>query len=162
RPFPFFCDFGPPLGEAVREGRRREFAHYPEFADPEAQRHIPDPNAAATFAAARLDWSERNKPSHAQWLDRYHELLSIRHREIRPRLRGIAPDGECAVLGRAALRVAWHLDDGSRLLLFANFAAEPAPLSEPIRDGRLLYSSGELPDAVLPPQSAMFCLLSAR
>src|SRR4029079_6154968 len=34
RPFPFFCDFGPPLDEAVREGRRREFAHYPEFADP--------------------------------------------------------------------------------------------------------------------------------
>src|SRR5438105_1656400 len=52
RPFPFFCDFAPPLDEAVRQGRRREFAHFPEFADPDAQQLIPDPTAAATFAAA--------------------------------------------------------------------------------------------------------------
>ena len=30
RPFQFFCDFGPPLAEAVRQGRRLEFA---QFAD---------------------------------------------------------------------------------------------------------------------------------
>ena len=42
RPFPFFCDFAPPLDEAVREGRRREFAHYPAFADPEAQARTRD------------------------------------------------------------------------------------------------------------------------
>src|SRR5437764_1310833 len=100
RPFPFFCDFGPPLDESVREGRRREFAHYPEFADPEAQRHIPDPNAEATFAAARLDWSEPREPEHASWLERHRKLLTIRHREIVPRLDGITPGGEYELLGK--------------------------------------------------------------
>src|SRR5262249_22598233 len=33
QPFVFFCDVGPELADAVREGRRREVAHFPEFAD---------------------------------------------------------------------------------------------------------------------------------
>jgi 1,4-alpha-glucan branching enzyme len=30
-PFPFFCDFGSELADAVRQGRREEFAKFPEF-----------------------------------------------------------------------------------------------------------------------------------
>jgi maltooligosyltrehalose trehalohydrolase len=162
RPFPFFCDFGPPLDEAVRAGRRREFAHYPEFANPQAQRHIPDPNAEETFAAARLDWSEPHAGSHARWLGRYRELLAIRQREIIPRLKGMAPGGTYEMLSRAALRVRWRLRDGSLLLLLANFGAEPTLLSEPIHGGHLLYSSNEMPRDAVPPQSAAFYLLAAR
>lgn len=161
RPFPFFCDFGPPLDEAVREGRRREFAHYPEFADPEAQRCIPDPTAEATFAAARLDWSEPQEPTHASWLDRYRRLLTIRRREIAPRLKGIEPGGDYTVLGPAGLRAEWRLGDGSRLVLLANFADEPAPLPKPA-EGGLLYSSCELPNGAVPARSATFYLLAAR
>jgi len=162
RPFPFFCDFGPPLDGAVREGRRREFAHYPEFADPEAQRHIPDPTAEATFAAARLDWSEPREPEHASWLERYRKLLTIRHREIVPRLDGITPGGEYELLGQTALRVAWRLGDGTRLVLLANFADAPFAMPESVSDGRLLYSSGEPPGDEMPPQCAVFYLLMPR
>ena len=162
RPFPFFCDFGPPLDEAVREGRRREFAHYPEFADPEAQRHIPDPNAEATFAAARLDWSEPREPEHASWLERYRKLLTIRHREIVPRLDGITPGGEYELLGQTALRVTWRLGDGTRLVLLANFADAPFAMPESVSDGRLLYSSGEPPGDEMPPQCAVFYLQIPR
>src|SRR5207302_1249780 len=81
RPFLFFCDFAPPLDEAVRQGRRREFAHFPEFADEAAQERIPDPTAEATFARSRLDWSERNGEPHARWLDRYRRLLAITDRK---------------------------------------------------------------------------------
>ena len=162
RPFPFFCDFGPPLDEAVREGRRREFAHCPEFADPAAQRHIPDPNAEATFAAARLDWSEPGEPAHARWLERYRELLTIRHREIVPRLDGITPGGEYELLGPAALQVAWRLGDGSRLLLMANFADTPLAMPLSVSGRRLLYSSGEPPRDAIPPQCAAFYLLMPR
>jgi len=162
RPFPFFCDFGPPLDESVREGRRREFAHYPEFADPEAQRHIPDPNAEATFAAARLDWSEPREPEHASWLERYRKLLTIRHREIVPRLDGITPGGEYELLGQAALRVTWRLGDGTRLVLLANFADAPFAMPESVSDGRLLYSSGEPSGDAMPPQCAVFYLLMPR
>ena len=44
-PFLFFCDFEGPLADAVREGRRREFARFPAFADPAARERIPDPAA---------------------------------------------------------------------------------------------------------------------
>src|SRR5207247_8691574 len=56
RPVAFFCDFEPGLSESVREGRRREFAHCPEFADEAARKRIPDPTASATFELSRLDW----------------------------------------------------------------------------------------------------------
>jgi maltooligosyltrehalose trehalohydrolase len=162
RPFPFFSDFGPPLDEAVREGRRREFAHYPEFADPDAQRRLPDPTEEVTFAAARLDWSEPREPPHARWLERYRKLLTIRRDEIMPRLQGIMPGGEYHILGAAALRVEWRLGDGLRLVLLANFADMPAPLSAPITEGRLLYCAGDKPSDAIMPRSAAFHLLAAR
>ena len=56
QPFPFFCDFGPDLADAVRKGRRDEFARFPEFQDPAMRERIPDPMADATFASAKLDW----------------------------------------------------------------------------------------------------------
>ena len=162
QPFPFFCDFGPPLDEAVREGRRREFAHYPEFADPEAQRHIPDPTAEATFASARLDWSQLREMAYARWLARYRTLLAIRRADIVPRLAGIEPGGSYTVLGPAALRVEWRLGDGSQLLLLGNFADEPVLAPEPIEGSRLLYSSGHAHHRMLPPQSAAFYLVAAQ
>src|SRR5690606_21366717 len=39
-PFPFFCDFGPELAQAVRDGRREEFAQFQEFQDPDARERI--------------------------------------------------------------------------------------------------------------------------
>lgn len=56
QPFPFFCDFGPDLAAAVRNGRREEFSRFPEFQDPAQRERIPDPIAEATFQSAKLDW----------------------------------------------------------------------------------------------------------
>ncbi|MGH7403666.1 MAG: malto-oligosyltrehalose trehalohydrolase, partial [Candidatus Rokuibacteriota bacterium] len=55
-PFLFFSDLGPDLGPRVAEGRRREFARFPEFASAEARARIPDPQAEATFTRSVLDW----------------------------------------------------------------------------------------------------------
>src|SRR5690606_10289037 len=55
RPFLFFTDHHDELADAVREGRRNEFAHFAAFADPQQRARIPDPNAADTFEASRLD-----------------------------------------------------------------------------------------------------------
>ena len=155
RPFLFFCDFAPPLDEAVRQGRRREFAHFPEFADPAAQQLIPDPTAEETFARSQLDWSERNGESHVRWLDRYRRLLAIRRREIVPRLRGMAPGGRYRMLGPKALRVDWTLGGGTELTLLANFADVPASLGGPV-DGDLVYCSGATPGGELAPACAAF------
>jgi malto-oligosyltrehalose trehalohydrolase len=153
RPFAFFCDFEPGLADAVRDGRRREFARFPEFRDPAARARIPDPTAQATFAMSRLDWAELQREPHALWLQRYRRLLDIRAREIVPRL---APIGCCCgnyrVLGSLSVAVEWRLGDGSLLTLLANFA--PEPLSAPLPAGRPLYGSG--PDLTAPLSAAFF------
>ena len=63
-PFLYFTDHDPELGRLVSEGRRREFAGFPEFSDPSARERIPDPQAEATFAASRLNWHEREQGEH--------------------------------------------------------------------------------------------------
>ena len=142
RPFAFFCDFEPALAQAVRKGRRREFAHYPEFHDAAARDRIPDPTAELTFAMSRLDWAEPAQPDHAVWLTRYHALIDIRRREIVPRLAGLPPfAGRWQVTGPKAVVVEWRLGDGSRLVLAANFSADNMPISAETQRGRMLYAS---------------------
>jgi maltooligosyltrehalose trehalohydrolase len=164
RPFLFFCDFGPPLDEAVRKGRLRGFAHYPEFADPAAARkHIPDPTAETSFTASRLDWSERSRAPHASWLGRYRRLLAVRKEAIAPRLPGMIPGGDYDVIGPAAARVAWRMGDGAKLLLLANFADVPVPLAAPAPSDGLLYcSTAVAPTTQLPADCAAFYLLPAE
>jgi maltooligosyltrehalose trehalohydrolase len=77
-PFPFFTDHHPELGQAVTEGRRREFSRFQAFADPAGRATIPDPQAPETFLAARLDWTERERAPHAGVLRLYRELLALR------------------------------------------------------------------------------------
>ena len=36
-PFPFFCDFSGALADAIRDGRRKEFKHFPAFRDEAAR-----------------------------------------------------------------------------------------------------------------------------
>ena len=145
-PFLFFCDFAPPLDDAVRQGRRREFAHFPEFSDPAAQQRIPDPTAESTFAASRLDRGEQQREPHATWLRRYRSLLELRRKEIVPRLAGMQPGGQYEVIGDKAVRVQWRLGDGTTMLLVANFADEPVPLAAR-PSVNPLYSTAETPPA---------------
>src|SRR5690606_7692222 len=77
RPFQYFTDHPEPdLAQAVREGRRREFASFGW--DPA---EIPDPQDLATFEASTLDWSEAERGEHAELLRWYTALLAIRHQE---------------------------------------------------------------------------------
>lgn len=139
-PFLYFCDFGPDLAQAVRDGRQREFAHFPQFQGKNAAK-VPDPVEAGTFAASKLDWSEATRPPHAHRLRTMRELLSIRRREIAPRLVGMAGGTATAeMFGPLAFRVRWRLGDGSMLNLIANFSAVPLPGIVP-GEGRLLYST---------------------
>lgn len=156
RPFAFFCDFEPGLALAVREGRRREFAHFPEFQDEAARERIPDPTAEATFAMSRLDWSEPTQSDHARWLARCRALIQLRRREIVPRLAGQPPSsGRHRVTGPRSLTVEWPLGDRSRLLLAANFSSQAVPAPAEAGAASLLYSSAG-PEA---PVGASFYLL---
>lgn len=126
RPFPYFCDFGPELTEAVRRGRAEEFGRFPEFADPARRHRILDPASEATFEAAKLDWSEMERADHGTWLDWYRSVLAARHEHIVPLLPRIAGGtGAYEVMGGSALRVAWRIVGGGELSVLANLSGEP-------------------------------------
>jgi malto-oligosyltrehalose trehalohydrolase len=140
-PFPFFCDFGPELADAVRKGRREEFARFPEFQDPKMRERIPDPMAEETFASAKLRWEDAERMPHAGWLDWYRRVLAVRHAEIVPHLAALRAGGQYTILGDGAVVVRWPLG-GATLALAANLAARPAR-GFPTEPGRLLWQEGE-------------------
>ncbi|HTW86071.1 MAG TPA: malto-oligosyltrehalose trehalohydrolase [Candidatus Sulfotelmatobacter sp.] len=119
-PFLFFSDFGPELGAAVTEGRRREFAAWPAFADPQVRERIPDPQDPATMRASVLRWDERSELVHAAALAHHRELLDLRARAIVPRLALGAAHGEHhEALDERTVRVRWRFADGTPLELTA-------------------------------------------
>jgi maltooligosyltrehalose trehalohydrolase len=70
-PFQYFTSHtDADLGRAVTAGRRREF-------DLDGD-HVPDPQDPATFERSKLDWSEREKPEHAELFGWYRELIDLR------------------------------------------------------------------------------------
>ena len=142
RSFPFFCDFGPELADGVRQGRREEFARFPEFQDPAMRQRIPDPMAEETFASAKLDWEEIERTPHSGWLDWYRRALATRRAEIVPRLTAIRAGGRYEVLGDGAVVVRWQLGGGDTLMLAANLVETPAP-GFPAEPGRVLWQEGE-------------------
>jgi len=142
QPFLFFCDLGDDLTDSVRDGRRREFASFPEFSNPETLLRIPDPTAEATFHQSALDWNNRMVGEHALALGLHRELIALRKAEIVPRLNGTpGHSGTAETREDGALTASWTLGDGSRLALVANMSAEPATNPPDMPEGRLLYET---------------------
>jgi maltooligosyltrehalose trehalohydrolase len=116
-PFPFFCDFQGELADAVRRGRRKEFAGaYAKYGD-----DIPDPLNEATVRSAVLDWNGRNLPKAQQRLTLVRDLLSVRRREIVPRLAG-ARFGDASAGDSGLLSAKWRMGDGALLQLLTNLS----------------------------------------
>jgi maltooligosyltrehalose trehalohydrolase len=160
QPFPFFCDFGPDLADAVREGRREEFARFPEFRDPAMRERIPDPLAEATFAAAKLQWDDRTRAPHVEWLAWYRRILALRHAEIVPLLRGMQHGGSFEVIGDGAVSVRWATAVGT-LRLDANLSAAPMRGFGP-PCGRVIWLEGAAEAQTLGPWSVRWAITEAR
>jgi maltooligosyltrehalose trehalohydrolase len=127
-PFLYFTDHADPdLGDAVRRGRRAEFAAFGW-----APEEVPDPQDEQTFAASRLRWEEREQGDHARILAWWRDLLALRR--AAPSLRDGRRD-------RVEVRVE---RDGSVLLrrppiiVAANLGTGAVRLAEP---GRLRLAS---------------------
>ena len=137
-PFPFFCDFGPELAEAVRKGRREEFASFPEFHDPAQRARIPDPQAEETFESSKLVWDEISRPEHREWLDWYTRILARRRESIVPLIERIRQGGTFEIVGEEAVVVRWGVEGERELVLAANLSA--APVRElPSPEGELIW-----------------------
>jgi len=136
-PFLFFTDHNEKLARAVRDGRRREFASFQQFGDPELVQKIPDPNAQETFDQSRPVAGAADAKSR---LDFYRRLLTLRRENIVPRLNGTRALDAQAV-GPAAVNARWRMGDGVTLTLACNLGAEAAAI-EPIHQD-LLFATSE-------------------
>ncbi len=143
KPFPFFCDFQGGLAEAVRAGRRKEFADaYARHGD-----QIPDPLDEATFHMARIDWDARTTSPGRETLKLVRELLAIRLREVIPRLVGGASFGTAEATKAGLLSADWHMGDDTRLSLTANLSDQDIAAPSSAR-GTLIWGAeltGRLP-----------------
>jgi maltooligosyltrehalose trehalohydrolase len=135
-PFPFFCSFGDPqLIEAVREGRKKEFAELVGEGD-----SIPDPQAEQTFASARLSWSWPEGSPRAGLRRLYQDLLMARHewpglRDFDKRSARLLPDadsGPVLELVRGPLRALFNLSQN------------PQPIPQSVTEGQQVCFSSEL------------------
>jgi maltooligosyltrehalose trehalohydrolase len=77
-PFQFFTDHKPELGALITEGRRKEFAAFPQFQGEGTTERIPDPQEVATFERSKLRWVEVGEKPHSQVLLLYQECLRLR------------------------------------------------------------------------------------
>ena len=142
-PFLFFTDFAEDLATAVREGRCREFAKLPAFAEKNRREKIPDPNALSTYMASLLNHDEKNLQPHADQLQFYKQLLALRRRKITPHLRGCHSVGATA-MGDAAVMASWRLGNGKILHIAINLGDQSMTLQH--LNAALIFASDRAKD----------------
>jgi maltooligosyltrehalose trehalohydrolase len=129
-PFQYFVSHGDPdLVEAVRAGRRREFAAF------EWHGEVPDPQAETTFARSTLQHGLRELPPNREICAFYRELLRLRR--VVPALRShdLGAQSVSAALDANAIVVERRSGDDSVLIVY-NFAAEPVHVRHRVDNGR--------------------------
>jgi len=137
RPFLYFADHDPELGQRVAEGRRALLAQFPSLAAPDAQACLDDPSAPETFARCKLCREER--AAHEGTLALHRDLIALRRSEAAFRQQR-ADRLHGAVLGPRALALRFLCDgdgdgEGERAgddrLVLVNLGADlplsPAP-----------------------------------
>jgi 1,4-alpha-glucan branching enzyme len=152
QPFLFFTDYTGDLADAVREGRRREFARFSSFSDEKRRAQIPDPNDVKTFAAssppasheaAKHDSDEAK--DRLDWMHFYKSALAVRAKLITPRLQHSKSCG-VTVLTAAnggdanALIARWKLCDGETLSVALNLSKESVACTE-IPAGKVIFET---------------------
>ncbi len=112
-PFQFFTDFpDPDLAEAVRSGRRAEFAAHGWEAE-----QVPDPQDHATRDRSVLAWDELGQDAHVRMLRWYRALTALRRSEPDladdrlTRVRTRVDDAGTLVLSRGSVHVVVNLSE---------------------------------------------------
>jgi maltooligosyltrehalose trehalohydrolase len=142
RPFAFFTDYQGELADAVREGRRSEFAGFQAFqSDSASLKQVPDPNDPQTFESSRINWDCLETPVGADWMQLVKRLLRLRRERIVPLLAGTRPyAGKIEEADDGVVSVSWRLN-GAVLHMIANLDDEPRP-ARPIA-GDIIHASSD-------------------
>ncbi|WP_133646676.1 malto-oligosyltrehalose trehalohydrolase [Paraburkholderia flava] len=145
QPFLFFTDYTGDLADAVREGRRREFARFSAFSDEQRRALIPDPNDPRTFAASSLTVGAPDDIDRREWMHFYQSALAVRAKLIAPRLAHSKALG-ADVLAKAtggdadALVACWGLGDGQTLSIALNLSSDAVPLPT-LPSGKVIFET---------------------
>jgi maltooligosyltrehalose trehalohydrolase len=124
-PFLYFTDHPEPkLAQAVREGRRQEFAAFGWRPD-----EIPDPQARETFELSKLNWSEIPESPHLELLAWHRQLIRLR------RLEPALTDGRLdLVRAQWDEQAHWLTLERGAITAACNLAAAPQRI--PLRAGK--------------------------
>jgi maltooligosyltrehalose trehalohydrolase len=138
-PFLYFVSHtDPELAEAVRKGRKQEFAAF------HAEGEAPDPMDEETFNQSKLQWNLTEKDQHQVMLDFYKALIALRKQM-----------SALHVLDRKSLKVSGdeqaktlllqRRHENSEVVVAMNFAGQPQPviLPDTKTDWKLLMSSAD-------------------
>jgi maltooligosyltrehalose trehalohydrolase len=118
------------LAQAVRDGRRREFAHFAWSGE------VPDPQDPQTFTRSVLHHDLRQKDPYQALLQWYHDLIAVR--KDSPALRSCSKENlETTLLSEqeVLLMRRWQPQEED-LLLIACFSRDPVSLVLPIPPGQ--------------------------
>ncbi|MFF8420133.1 malto-oligosyltrehalose trehalohydrolase [Streptomyces sp. NPDC015680] len=132
-PWQFFTDHtDPELAEAVRNGRRREFAAHGWAAD-----DIPDPQDPATRDRSCLDWNEPSQEPHARLHAWYRELIALRRA-----LHDLSDPDLASVRTAHDEQARWLAYRRGDLRIAVNLGAKPATI--PLGGGRRRGGGGRV------------------
>lgn len=137
-PFQYFVSHGDPdLVEAVRKGRKAEFAAF------HAEGEAPDPQSEETFMRSKLHWNLRHEGKHKTLWQFYQTLIRMRqqilplaHKDRNCMEAKIIDDEQVLMLRR------WYQDQ--EIVCLFNFHEKPVELSLSLSEGnwkKLLDSS---------------------
>jgi maltooligosyltrehalose trehalohydrolase len=129
-PFQYFVSHGDPaLIEAVREGRKKEFAEFGWVGD------IPDPQSEATFLGCKLNWNLHAEGQHRVLWNFYQELLRLR-RDI-PALANLDKDAmEVTPFTDQKVLLVRRWDASGQVLIVHSFDRIPASVNLPVPAGK--------------------------
>ena len=129
-PFQYFVSHGDPaLIEAVREGRKKEFAEFGWVGD------IPDPQSEATFLGCKLNWNLHAEGQHRVLWNFYQELLRLR-RDI-PVLANLDKDAmEVTPFTDQKVLLVRRWDASGQVLIVHSFDRIPASVNLPVPAGK--------------------------
>lgn len=132
-PFQYFVSHSDPqLVEAVRKGRREEFAQF------HAEGEAPDPQAEETFNRSKLQWRLLENEPHATMLRYYKALLKLR--KTNPALKPIREGVSVAADEEKSIILLHRRAGVDTLVCYLNFsAAQQTILVE--RGGHVLFNS---------------------
>jgi maltooligosyltrehalose trehalohydrolase len=137
-PFQYFVSHGDQsLIEAVRRGRREEFARFGW------QQDIPDPQSEETFERSRPNWSLRDRGKHLILRKFYTDLLSLR-RSV-PALSNLSKTHMKASVSTDCCLVLERWREADRIFATFNFAERTARVVPPSGVGswRKIFDSAE-------------------